>query len=96
MGFWHYFFPKRITLPHLCGHEALYCARIARYNGFDQHIWTGKRNGAEHAQAQAEIDGLWEWLVMDGEEVIIGERDKDFMPDKKHRTENFWFLWTSG
>ena len=82
----------------MCGHEAIYCARTARYNGHEQRIWLGPVEGEEeeHTQAQAKINGAWEWLKMDGKNVIIGEVDRGFNPTREYSLENFWFLWVTG
>ncbi|MDY6857233.1 MAG: hypothetical protein SWO11_21530 [Thermodesulfobacteriota bacterium] len=98
MSWWHYLFPKRTTMDHLCGHEAIYCARVARHNGYDQRVWLGSVKGEKdnHAQAQAKINGVWEWLEMYGKDVIVGEMDRDFKPTREYSLENFWFLWVTG
>ncbi|MDY7034557.1 MAG: hypothetical protein SV375_00115 [Thermodesulfobacteriota bacterium] len=95
---WRHFFPERITLPHLCGHEAIYCAGTARDNGHGNRIWVGPVEGEEkdHAQAQAKINGVWEWLEMEGREVVVGEIDRGFAPSRKYALENFWVFWRAG
>lgn len=84
----------------VCRHEALYAAvswgdlrnepvRIAigptnkRINGTDEFWW--------HAQAQAKVNGKWEWLEMNCSNVVVGSRD-DFMV-KKYMSAMEFSVW---
>lgn len=92
-----FWFKRRKRYRPLCGHIAIYCARIMRGHGYPVKIMTGAiAGGREHAQAMAKVNDKWEWLEMAGKNIICGKKDKDFICTMSHDLENFWILWGNG
>ncbi len=66
------------TFKTQCRHKAIFCASVMR-ESCPVRIVTGLNpQGIRHAQAQAQVDKKWEWLVMRGNEVYIGKQDYTF------------------
>ena len=65
----------------VCRHEATVCALVAGEK-YPVRIVLGhskKYSGiSQHAQAQAYVNGKWEWLHLCGDDVLIVEKDNHF------------------
>ena len=58
-----------------CLDNAILQAQTFKDNGYEVRIAYGKTpNGTAHVQAQAKINGKWEWLVNDSL-IIVGRKD---------------------
>ena len=96
MGWWSDFWKDPLTFEPNCGDEAIFCARIFRHNGYDVRIAHGIRSGAPHVQAQAMVDGVWEFLRKGKYEVYVGRIDNDFEFKRVYDLEYFWLMWENG
>jgi len=66
------------TMSAKCRHKAIFCASIMR-ESYPVRIVTGLNpQGIRHAQAQAQVNKKWEWLVMRGDEVYVGKQEYTF------------------
>jgi hypothetical protein len=71
----------------MCWAKSVYCATVVQNETRrDVPVRIAVRNvrpGVDHAQAQAYINGRWEWLQMDGEFVYVGGQEwAQFAPYK--------------
>ena len=65
------------TVEPACSHKAVYQAiSFHDLTGHPVRIAVGRSNKGDHAQAQARIDGTWEWLEGDDLSVSTGYKDK--------------------
>ena len=62
----------------MCRHNALINARIAQEKGYEARIAVGPPG---HGQAQAFINGKWEWLCLEDGWTVTCEQDK-FFPNR--------------
>lgn len=68
----------------VCRHRAVYCGLVMGEQ-YQTRIITGPTTLGRHAQAQACINGNWEWLEMDGYVVKIGNQEHQWLlDDYKH------------
>ncbi len=64
----------------VCRHEAIYAARVVG-EIYKVRIAVGPSGpNTTHAQAQAFIDGKWEWLHAQGDSVYLSTQDAFFTP----------------
>ena len=80
------------TVEPACSHKAVYQAiSFHDLTGAPVRIAVGPSNKGDHAQAQARIDGTWEWLEGDDLSVSTGYKDKvwGWKPDRYVSVEAF-------
>jgi len=72
----------------VCRHKVIYCAMLySDLRGVPVRLAVGYRFSSDgcsyglHTQAQAYIDGKWQWLVMDREVCMVGGKDLGFRPE---------------
>jgi hypothetical protein len=70
----------------VCRHESLYAAAVVG-ESYLVRIAVGKSDMGTHAQAQAKINGQWEWLKVSWPNVAISTQDK-FSPNEYIYGEN--------
>lgn len=63
-----------------CGSYSIYQAHVMTIRGYDTRIaiTPTEKPGIYHAQAQALINGKWEWLKSDYAPVIVGEKESTY------------------
>lgn len=68
----------------VCRHKAVFCALTwSDLEYVPVRIAVGPstvRDGRSHAQAQARVNGKWQWLVVSGDVIAVGEQDWWFEP----------------
>ena len=68
--------------PIVCRHNAEICRIVAEEQGFETRKILGRNSeGIWHVQSQALINGEWEWLGTNGNEVFIDSQDYWFEPE---------------
>ncbi|MBW1742835.1 MAG: hypothetical protein JRJ47_05315 [Deltaproteobacteria bacterium] len=80
------------TVDPLCSHKALYQAiTFNDLTGAPVRIAVGPSHRGDHAQAQAQVDGKWEWLEGDDFGVVTGymDRVRGFEPNQYVSVESF-------
>lgn len=72
------------TWKPVCRHNAVMCALVVGEH-YPVRIMHGPTDTPywNHAQAQAYIDGQWQWLCLSGGEVFVCEQDHWFSPEKE-------------
>lgn len=68
------------SIKGICRHSATYAA-VVYGERYPVRICGGTRYGYAHSQAQAEIDGEWEWLQVSFPTVYVGSKDRWFEPN---------------
>ena len=68
-----------VCMVGVCRHNAIYCGLVMG-ECYQTRIVTGITvTGNRHAQAQAHIDGKWEWLKMGGYTVKVGKQEHQWL-----------------
>ena len=81
----------------VCRHEALTAAIVEAENGYQVRIVSGTTNFGRHAQAQAFIDGEWQWLgIGPFGNVKVCDQDNfdphDYWAVNDYYVSRFWHL----
>ena len=80
----------------VCRHEALIASVIYEESGYETRIMYGKMpDGEYHVQAQAKINGQWEWLSTRTIVVYVDDQD-DFEPKKEYNSYEIYDNCVSG
>jgi hypothetical protein len=80
------------TVEPVCSHKAIYQAiSFQDLTGAPVRIAVGPSNKGDHAQAQAKVDGKWEWLEGNDFSVSTGymDRVRGWKPERYVSVEEF-------
>lgn len=76
----------------VCRHRAVYSA-IVMSESYPVRIAVGDAGTGRHAQAQARINGNWQWLKMGPDYwVTVGDQES-FTPDQYYTLQAYVALW---
>ena len=63
-----------------CGSLSIYQAHVMTIRGYETRIaiTPTEKPGIYHAQAQARVNGEWQWLSSDHAQVWVGEKESEY------------------